>query len=224
MKAAVVLAGCGYLDGAEIREATLSLLYLDQQGVKATCYAPDIPQSDVINHLKSEEVHAQRNVREEAARIARGAVEALPALNASEYDLLVLPGGFGVAKTLSDFAAKGADCEIHADYAAAIEAFYAAEKPIVAICIAPAILAGVLHHKGIHVTIGDDASTASAIEAFGNVHHISPTSEAVVDEQHKVISCSAYMREDPIAEVAKGIESAIHAAVRMAHARLEDAA
>ena len=33
-KVAVLLAGCGHLDGAEVREAELTLLALDQQGAR----------------------------------------------------------------------------------------------------------------------------------------------------------------------------------------------
>ena len=40
-KIGVVLAGCGYLDGAEIHEATLTLLALDRMGAEVVAMAPD---------------------------------------------------------------------------------------------------------------------------------------------------------------------------------------
>ena len=46
-KVAVVLAGCGFFDGAEIYEATLTLLKLDQLDVPYQCLAPNVPQFHV---------------------------------------------------------------------------------------------------------------------------------------------------------------------------------
>ena len=224
MKAAVILAGCGYLDGAEIRESVLSLLYLDQANVQATCFAADIPQHHTIDHLGQNEAGDARNVLTESARIARSNVTALNELNAEDYDLLVLPGGFGVAKNYSDLAFKGADCTVEPSYKKAVENFYAARKPIVAICIAPAVLAAALKDKGITLTIGDDAGTAGAIEHFGNTHQNAATNEAVIDDAHNVVSCSAYMREDSIADVATGIEKAIQAGIQLAKTNTQAAA
>ena len=146
---AVILSGCGYLDGAEIRESVLSLLYLDQQGAQVRIFAPDIPQSDVIDHLAQQPASEFRNVLAESARIARSKVEDLNALEADGFDALVIPGGFGVAKNLSDFATKAADCEVHEGFVRAVNAFYHAGKPIAAICIAPAVLAACLKDKGL---------------------------------------------------------------------------
>lgn len=41
-KIAVILSGCGYLDGSEINEAVLTLLYLDQAGADVQSFAPNI--------------------------------------------------------------------------------------------------------------------------------------------------------------------------------------
>ena len=50
-KVAVVLSGCGYLDGAEIQESVFTLYFLDRSGVEFSCFAPDKPQMHVVNHL-----------------------------------------------------------------------------------------------------------------------------------------------------------------------------
>lgn len=214
-RVAVVLAGCGYLDGAEIREAVLALLYLDQLGAKVQCFAPDIVQHHVIDHAGKAETKESRNVLVESARIARSDIKPLSALNPREFDALVLPGGYGVAKNLSTLAFEGKDADVNAEYASVIQAFFAAEKPIGAICIAPAVVALVLKGKGITLTIGDDAGTASVIEDSGNIHIASPTDQAVIDAKHKIVSCSAYMREDAIAGVAEGIQKCIASVMAM---------
>jgi enhancing lycopene biosynthesis protein 2 len=215
-RVAVVLAGCGYLDGAEIREAVLSLLYLDQNGAKVQCFAPDIAQHHVIDHTAKAEAREPRNVLTESARIARSDIRPLSELNVDGFDALVLPGGYGVAKNLSDLAFKGDRATVYPDYARVIRAFFDAKKPIGAICIAPAVVAVALKNEGVTLTIGEDAGTAAVIVASGNVHKNSPTEEAVEDVAHRIVSCSAYMREDAIARVAEGIEKTIKAVLAMA--------
>lgn len=214
-RVAVVLAGCGYLDGAEIRESVLALLYLDQLGAEVVCFAPDIDQYHVIDHVLRSEVPEKRNVLKEAARIARSDIRALSGLDAGDFDALVLPGGFGVAKNLSTLAFKGADAALLPDYARVIADFYQAKKPIGAICIAPAVLALALKHQGVSLTIGDDKETASIILASGNMHIEAATDEVVIDDGHRIASCSAYMRDDKISRVAEGIEKCVRAVVAM---------
>lgn len=221
---AVILSGCGYLDGAEIRESVLSLLYLDEQGAAVQCYAPDIPQMHVMDHHSGEETGEARNVLKEAARIGRGEVKDLATLNASHYDALVIPGGFGVAKNLSDLAVKGTDATVNSDFKSTILAFLEQQKPIGAICIAPAVLAAAV--AGTHsptLTIGDDAGTAGAIEAFGGTHQNCETAAFVYDDALKIASCSAYMREDSLAAVAKGIEQVITKVIEAANSNAKAA-
>lgn len=214
-RVAVVLAGCGYLDGAEIRESVLALLYLDQLGAQAVCFAPDIDQHHVVDHLRKSENPEKRNVLAEAARIARSDIRPLSELNVRDFDALLLPGGFGVAKNLSNLAFKGTDAELLPECSRVIEGFYQAKKPIGAICIAPAVLSLALRNQGISLTIGEDKETASIIAASGNVHVEAATDMVVVDDNHKIASCSAYMRDDRISLVAEGIEKCVRAVVAM---------
>ena len=74
-RVAVILSGCGAYDGAEIHESVLTLLRLDQRGAQVQCFAPNIAQHHVVNHLTGEEMPETRNVLVESARIARGAIE-----------------------------------------------------------------------------------------------------------------------------------------------------
>lgn len=214
-KAAVVLSGCGYLDGAEIRESVLALLYLDQMGADVSIFAPDIAQHHVVDHLAKQPGQSARNVLTEAARIARSHIAPLSALNVDQFDILVLPGGFGAAKNLSDFAFKGSNATVLPELARIITAFHAAQKPIAAICIAPALLAIVLgKHKPL-LTIGDDVATAETLESFGALHRNCPSEECVVDSVNRLATCSAYMREDALSHIAKGIEHTIRSVMEM---------
>lgn len=206
-KVGVLLAGCGYLDGAEVHEAVLTLLALDESGAEVTCMAPNIPQRKVINHLTGEETSETRNVLVEAARIARGAIKDVAAVQADELDALVIPGGFGAALNLSDFALAGANLTINPDVAALITAVHAAGKPIGAICIAPALIAKLI--PGVRLTIGTDQGTANALEQMGAQHTASDVNGVVVDEEKKVISTPAYMLGPWVKDVATGINACI---------------
>lgn len=164
---AVLLSGCGVFDGAEIHESVLTMLALSQAGAAYQCFAPDIAQAQVVNHLTGQVEPAQhRNVLVEAARIARGEIKATTALDISAYDGLIIPGGFGAAKNLCDFADNGADCQVHPLVRDFIQQFVAASKPIGFICIAPVMIPQ-LFGQGAKGTIGQDAETAAAFTAMG---------------------------------------------------------
>lgn len=216
-KVGVVLSGCGVYDGAEIHESVITLLALDRHGGEAVMCAPDAPQMHVVNHLTGDVAEGEeRNVLVESARIARGAITDVKDVSADDLDALILPGGFGAAKNLCDFAVSGADCEVNADVAALVRAVHKQGKPVAAVCIAPALLAKVLGDESPELTIGNDAGTASALEAMGAAHVECPVREFVVDRDRKIITSPAYMLAQSISEAADGIEGTVKALLEMA--------
>ncbi len=210
-KIGVILSGCGYLDGAEIHEATITLLALDRGGAEIRCMAPNKSQMHTINHKTGDETGEIRNVLTEAARIARGEIEDIAEVKADDLDGLILPGGYGAAKNLTDFAVKGADCTIHPEVDRLLNEMIRAGKPVGVICIAPAVLARALKGKDVKVklTIGNDKDTAAALEAMGARHVDCPVDDIVVDDEHKVVSTPAYMLGPSIKDVAAGIEKLV---------------
>lgn len=219
-KVGVVLSGCGFLDGAEIHESVLTLLHLDRAGAEAVCMAPSKPQAHVVDHVTREEVAGGpgRNVLEEAARIARGRIRDIAEVEPGELDALVMPGGFGAAKNLSDFASQGADATVDPEVARLLRAMHEARKPIGVICIAPAVCAAAFKDSDVHptLTIGEDAGTAAAIEAMGAEHRETPVTGICVDEVHRIVSTPAYMYDARIADVSQGIEKLVHALLSFA--------
>ncbi|WP_324036442.1 isoprenoid biosynthesis glyoxalase ElbB [Aeromonas caviae] len=208
-KVAVILSGCGVFDGAEIHEAVISLLALARQGASVQCFAPNVPQLHVINHLTGEVNEGEsRNVLVEAARICRGQIRDVAELDAADFDALLVPGGFGAAKNLCDFAIKGAECRIQPDVLKACQSFARAGKPAAYICIAPAMIP-LIYGAGTLATIGNDEGAANAIEAMDGSHLDCPVSEFVVDQERKVISTPAYMLANNIVEAADGIEKTV---------------
>jgi len=206
-KFAVILAGCGVYDGAEIHEATLTMLAIDRLGHQCDLFAPDTQQHHVINHLTGAVMDERRNVLVESARIARGNIKALDKLIPEYYDGLVLPGGFGVAKNLSTFAFDGAACDINTELSRIILQFAAAKKPIGALCISPAVVAAVL--DGAEVTIGSDAGTIAQVEKAGANHIITTHGEVVHDKKYNLFSTPCYMLDATISQIAEGAENII---------------
>lgn len=202
---AVVLAGCGVFDGSEIYETTLTLLRLDQLGIGYRCFAPDIEQNHVINHLNQEVVEGERrNVLQESARLARGEISPLSELVADDFDAVIVPGGFGVAKNLSDFASESDSMQVLEALKEALAGFREEAKPIGLMCIAPVMVPRLLG-DGIAVTIGNDPAVSGAISAMGGLHRSCGVEDIVVDLEHRVITTPAYMLATNISEAATGI-------------------
>lgn len=212
-KVAVVLSGCGVYDGTEIHEAVLTLLALDRRGASYQCFAPDIPQVHVINHLTGQESGESRNVLVESARIARGNVKALHAYNPADFDGIIFPGGFGAAKNLSSFAFDGPSCTVNPDVDRAIQGTRAAGKPIGALCISPAVMAKVL--GGVDLTIGDDPGTAAALEKLGAHHKTAKHGEVVVDKATKLVTTPCYMLNSTIGQIATGADNVVAAMLEL---------
>ncbi|MGQ9369734.1 isoprenoid biosynthesis glyoxalase ElbB [Azospirillum sp. ST 5-10] len=212
----VVLSGCGVFDGTEIHEAVCTLLAIDRADAEARCYAPDMDQAQVVNHISGEVAAERRNVLVEAARIARGKIADLATFTADDVDALIIPGGFGAAKNLCDFAFKGADCTVHPDVEAAVRAMAAAGKPIGALCIAPVILARLFGREGVELTIGSDAGTAGALESMGARHTATTHCEVVVDRTRKVVTAPCYMLDATVSQIADGAANAVKALMELA--------
>jgi enhancing lycopene biosynthesis protein 2 len=214
-KIGLLLSGCGQLDGSEIHESVLTILALNKAGAEITFMSPDI-QLDTINHFTKESTNKQRNVLVEASRISRGKMEDIKNIKSDDIDALILPGGAGPIKNLSNFAQKGADADVHPQVKRLLVEMNDKDKPIGAICIAPVVTAKALAHKNITVTIGNDLATASAIESMGCKHVDCPVDDIVTDQANKIVTTPAYMLGPGIKDVAAGIEKLVNKIVSMA--------
>ena len=212
-KIAVILAGCGVYDGAEIHEATLTLLAIEKQGAEYECFAPDINQAHVVNHLTGKEMPETRNVLVEAARIARGKIKPLSQLNVAGFDAIIFPGGFGVAKNLCTFAFDGANCSVNPDVRKVVLEAHASGKPIGALCIAPVMIARLL--EGVKVTIGSDHGTSAAIGKMGGTHIDTSHTEVVIDRKNKIVTSPCYMLDATIGQIAEGAENVVKNLIRL---------
>ncbi len=218
VKVGVVLSGCGVFDGSEIHEAVLTLLALDKLGATAVCIAPSIDQAQVVNHRTGKVTEDVRNVLDESARIARGKITDIAKIKVADLDALILPGGFGAAKNLSNFAAAGSKARVDPSVGRLLRDMHKARKPIAALCIAPTVVAAALRDERAHpkMTIGSDEKTATLLEEMGARHVVCPVDEFRVDEESRIITSPAYMYDARISEVAAGIERTVRELIRLA--------
>lgn len=211
-KIAVLLGGCGHLDGSEIRESILTLLALDRAKAEAVCLAPNDAQKRVVHHGKGDAVSGTRHMIEEAARIARGEVLPLDPKTITQYDALIIPGGTGLAFSFFDYASMGRNCTIREDVQQSILNMVMANKPIGAICISPMIVARALKDSGISVMLGSTPSVAEDMAAWGAQFQECRVDDCVVDKANKIVTTPAYMVGDAhIKDVATGIDRCVKA-------------
>lgn len=206
---AVILSGCGVYDGAEVHESVLTLLAIEQAGASYQCFAPDKEQFHVVNHLSGEvEEDQTRNVLVESARIARGNIKPLSECQVSDFDALIVPGGFGAAKNLCTFAVDGANSKVDESVRTVCSGFATAQKPAAYACIAPAIAASI-YGNSAKLTIGNDEDTAKAINHLGACHVICEVDEVVVDVENKLVTTPAYMVAQNISQAYAGISKMV---------------
>ncbi len=211
-KVAVMLCGSGFRDGSEVRESVATLWALSQLPLEVQCFAPDSPQSDVVNCLTNQTVEGEsRNMLVESARIARGKVKPLDSLVPAEFSAILLPGGYGVAKNLCTFAREGSHGTVLPALEKVLQEFHNARKPIGAICIAPAVIALAFRGAGFELTLGMSGEAAQEIERLGHRHVARRADESHVDRTHRIVSTPAYMIEEaPLHHVFTGIQKLVN--------------
>ncbi len=213
-KFAVILAGCGNRDGAEIHESVMTLYAIAKTDSTYEVFAPDINQHHVINHYTGEVTGETRNVLAESARIARGKIRPLKEFNAKDFDILMFAGGFGVAKNLCTYAFAGAECTVNPEVEKAVKDMHGAGKPIGALCISPVILAKVL--EGVTVTMGQDPSAIKNVKQMGASHETTNAREIITDPKNKVVTSPCYMLDSGIVDIAEGAMNTVNALIGLA--------
>lgn len=225
MKIGVIFSGSGVFDGTEIHEGVFTLLSIKKTGGEAVCYAPDVDQHHVINHITGEEMNEKRNMLVESARIARGEIQSLDKFNASDIDALILPGGFGAAKNLTKWAFSGPDGEINAQVKDAIVSMVKAGKPVGGLCMGPTVIAKALEGSGVaaSLTVGttEEASPyeigaiSQGMEKAGAKAAMKNINEVEVDKENKIVTAPCYMMEADILQVRNNVQKAVDELVKL---------
>lgn len=221
----VLLSGSGVFDGSEIHEAVLTLLAIDEAGHNAVCMAPDKNQYHVVNHLTGEPMNESRNVLVESARIARGAVMSLKDVPLHKLDALVITGGFGAAKNLSEWAFQGPEAEVDPEVKRVVLDFYNNSKPILSLCVSPVILAKLFAENNIKAKLSfgnaqsesdyDIAAFNQAIESLGAQAQDTDLNTISIDLENKIITAPCYMLKARISEIKNNISLGVNELIKL---------
>jgi enhancing lycopene biosynthesis protein 2 len=225
MKIGVLLSGNGVYDGSEIQEAVFTLLSIDENNAEPICFAPNIDQHHVLNHITGDETNETRNVLVESARIARGNIKDLIDISAEDLDALVIPGGFGAAKNLTKWAFQGPDGEILPDVKRIINEMVHSGKPVCGLCMGPTVIAKALEGSGVKasLTVGTNEAPSpyeidaisAGIEKTGATAVMKDISEIMVDEDNKIVTAPCYMMEASISQIRNNVKMAIDKTIQM---------
>ncbi len=221
MKIGVLLSGCGVYDGAEIQEAVLTLLAIEEIDAEAICISIDADQHHVINHTNGEEMNESRNILIESARITRGSIKNIKDVSPADLDAIVIPGGFGSAKNFTKWAFFGPEGEILPDIKLLLVNMMNVGKPIAALCVSPIVLAKALQGSSFQakMTIGTDQEPSpydiggftDGLTSTGTITEMKSVRDIFIDQKNKIITAPCYMMEASILDVRKNIRSAIEA-------------
>ena len=202
-KVAVILAGCGTMDGSEINETVTLLLALDQHNIEYQAFAPDAYQAEVWNHATGKHAEERRNMLVEAARIVRGNIFHLTKFNADDFDALFFPGGSGAAKNIFTYAYDGINFKVNKEVEKAIRDIHAQGKPIGAMCIAPLMVAKVLGN--VNVTMGSgECRQAKELAMIGCKHTETTHGGVAIDMENKIYSTPCFMLDARLKDVYQG--------------------
>jgi enhancing lycopene biosynthesis protein 2 len=221
MNIGVLLSGNGVYDGAEIQEAVLTLLAIDEMGWNAVCISVDKPQHHVINHLTGEVMDESRNMLVEAARIARGQVIRIDEISPADIDALIIPGGFGSAKNFTSWAFDGPAGTILPEVKLLLVNLVNVGKPIVALCVSPVVIAKAFEGSTIHPTLSLGSSSEpspydiygfnAGLEQTGAVTEERTIREVLIDPVNRIICAPCYMMNARITEIYANINQAMMA-------------
>lgn len=219
MKVGILLSGCGVYDGSEIQETISAMLALEESGVEYIGISINKNQHHVINHIDGSEQHETRNMLVESARIMRGNVVDISTITPADIDGLVIPGGFGNAKNLSNWAFNGPDGEILPEVKLLLINLINIGKPIAALCVSPILLSLALKDsKEVPtLTLGSSKEKSpydikafhEGIEKIGSKSIEKGIKEISVDEKNRIICAPCYMQDTSLLEVRKNARLAI---------------
>jgi enhancing lycopene biosynthesis protein 2 len=220
VKFALILSGCGFSDGSDVWEVMLFSYLLGKRGRGVVFFAPNTEQKEVVDHLTGEATLEKRNTLRESARICRGEIKDLKELSGKDVEGLILPGGYGVIKNLSQSLGSSENQYLKTDKEVQriIREMYRRKKPIGVCGLASLLVAAALRDildTPLTLTIGKEPELIRQIEQMGAIHVLSKGTEAVMDSEHKVVSAPAGLLKLKPAEIATSVENLINGVLEL---------
>lgn len=216
---AIILSGCGPLDGSDMWEVVLLSHYLSRKGGSPTFFAPNTEQK-VVDHVSGNTTGQKRNVLSESARIAWGGIKDMSGLSGRDFDGLLLPGGTGVMQNLAESLGQPENAYLkpRRELQKIIREIYRRRKPVGACGLAGLLVASALRdilETPLTLTVGKDPELIRQIEEMGAVHVLSRGAEAVMDSDHRVVSTPGNLLKLSPQELARSVENLINGVLEL---------
>lgn len=217
MKVAVLLSGCGIGDGSQIEEVILTYLALDKYQIDYICVAPDKNQLHTFNHFtESVEENDVRSVLIESSRIGRGKISDLSSIKYNEIDALIIPGGQGVFKNLSDYIVAHERYNVDNDVEKLIKTFHSSHKPIGAICGAILLVGKSLSSERNEIKLGTSSNSFVRALKDTNATLVNiESSESCLDRENKIVSTPAFLGTQNLFEMMLGIDDMVKNLIKL---------
>jgi enhancing lycopene biosynthesis protein 2 len=207
----VILTGCGFLDGTDVHEATLTLLALERCQIQpiflSTSDTFSAKQHLNINNAQDVMSNTPRSRWEESARISRGPMHLIRS-NLSDNQLLdglIIPGGYGL-KPMGEHASQWPTYQ-HT-ILSLMRYYYHAARPIGLACAA-CFWVPHITQKPTRMTIGAASDHQRMMETAGMTVVPCTASGAVVDYHQKIVTTPAYLQATSVQEVCDGMHQLV---------------
>jgi enhancing lycopene biosynthesis protein 2 len=213
----VVLAGCGFLDGSDIRESVLTLYFAEKRGYRVIFSAPDFCQKEVVDHRTREVISQEREILNECARI-NGDIREINEIKGDKISALILTGGQGIVKNFTEMDQEGNLLKVNPQIKKIIREIFRRKKPIGGCGLASLLIAGSLKdilESPLTLTTGNDAKVIQKLEGLGVNHVVAKPSEAVIDEEHKTVTTPGHLGQSRTKDFAPGIENMVSGIIEL---------
>lgn len=213
----IVLAGCGFMDGSDVREAVLISYFLEEKGYRAVFAAPSGTQKEVMDHKTQKVLSQSREVLNESARL-NGEITELNEIKGDKILALILPGGEGIVKHLTELDQESNLFKVESQTKKIIREMFRRKKPIGGCGLASLVIARSLNdilESPLTLTTGNDARVIQKLENLGINHVIAKPTEAVIDEEHRIITTTGYLGKNRIKDFALGIKNMVSGTIEL---------
>jgi len=200
---AMLLTGAGHLDGSDITETVSAMIKLSQGNFTPVFFAPDGDAEEIINHMnKTVESNEIRNMMNEVSRVTRTKTLSLKFLREKNFEGLIIPGGGGVGKILSNLDEEGPEkFKVDEEVSQIIKSFHDAEKPIGVMGNAVYLVANVLGKQnngpGLTLAASNEADIVKHLTDLGNKTVTRKAHEPYSDKDNSIISVPSTLYRNP---------------------------
>ena len=203
-KIGILLSGVGYDDGTQVLELPFIYREIEKGGSVPLCLIPTdlTPSAGRGKKLK------HRNMFEECRQIIRGEEIAVEQIEAQALRALIIPGGKGAIKNLSDIEVTGSDGRILRGVQDLIVGMNVRKKPIGCIGYGGALVMVALKRTENEpiITLGEDSALTANLSNLG----ISPVNvcpqEVIFDTENNIFSTAGIAPGTSITKTSYGIE------------------